>query len=144
MSPNEPRTRGRTSADRPSIPLEGHRAIEVLDLLGDEYAREVLRAVIDRPRSATEVAEATTVSKSTAFRRLDRLESAGLVEARPAIDVDRGNHHRRFEPVFEAITIEVEAPGLDPEAPGLEVAVSTGDREVESARPLSSAGTGDD
>lgn len=133
MSQNDPRGRalqsGRTAStrladgsrprDRRAGPDESQRGTdretvaEVLELLGDEYAREVLAAIVDRPRSATEVAAVTSVSRSTAFRRLDRLEAVGLAEMQPAIDPDDGNHCRRFEAAIEGVTVSLESEGFE-------------------------------
>lgn len=87
-------------------------ATELLDLVGDDYAREVLGAISETPRSATEVAAATSVSTPTAFRRLDRLEDCGLVEGIPVIDPENGHHCRRFRPAFTGFVVEFGAGGF--------------------------------
>ncbi len=79
----------------------------LLDLLGDEYTRTVLRAVIDQPRSGTEVAERTSVSKTTAFRRLNRLADVGLVTVRQQIDTENGHHHKVYEATHERVEIDL-------------------------------------
>jgi DNA-binding transcriptional ArsR family regulator len=84
---------------------------ELLELLGDEYTREVLEAVIDQPRSGRAVAETTTVSKPTAFRRLNRLEEAGLVTTDLCIDED-GHHHDEYRAVVTDISVELGSEGL--------------------------------
>lgn len=86
-------------------------APELLDLLGDEYTRAVLAAVIEEPRSATEVASVTAVSKPTAFRRLNRLEEAGLVESRPAISSENGHHYDEYRVAFDALSVQLD--GID-------------------------------
>lgn len=86
-------------------------ACELLDLLGDSYTRAVLTAVIDEPRSATAVAECTSVSKPTAFRRLNRLEEVGLVERRATINPENGHHYNEFAVVFETLSVELD--GID-------------------------------
>jgi DNA-binding transcriptional ArsR family regulator len=73
---------------------------QLLELLGDEYTREVLAAVAEQPRTGSEVIEAASVSKATAYRRLDDLQSAGLVESSLLIDPD-GHHREQFRAVFE-------------------------------------------
>jgi DNA-binding transcriptional ArsR family regulator len=70
-------------------------ADELLDLLGDEYARRVLRVVTDQPRTGSEIAAATDVSRATVYRRLDRLEEAGLVTSSQKLDPD-GHHCKQF------------------------------------------------
>jgi predicted transcriptional regulator len=84
---------------------------DLLDLLGDEYTREVLEAVIDQPRSGRAVAETTSVSKPTAFRRLNELDDAGLVRTELCLDGD-GHHHKEYRAVVTDIAIELDAEGL--------------------------------
>ncbi|MFC4986657.1 MULTISPECIES: ArsR/SmtB family transcription factor [Saliphagus] len=90
----------------------GEQAPQLLDLVGDEYTREVLCAIAEQPRSATEVAAATSVSKPTAFRRLDRLEEFGLVEGVTVIDPEHGHHHERFRATFRGAVVEFGSEGF--------------------------------
>ena len=85
---------------------------DLLDLLGDEYTRKVLRAVTEQPRSSAAIADATSTSKPTAYRRLDRLEAAGLVTSRTVLDPN-GHHHKEFESVLEEATLRLEDGELD-------------------------------
>jgi predicted transcriptional regulator len=73
---------------------------QLLELLGDEYTRQVLEAVAEQPRTGSEVVEAASVSKATVYRRLDDLQSAGLVESNLLVDPD-GHHREQFHAVFE-------------------------------------------
>ena len=86
--------------------------VELLELLGDEYTRRVLEAVADQPRSGTAVATAASVSKATAFRRLNRLEEAGLVETHPSIDLENGHHHTLYRASFDGISLEIRSGDL--------------------------------
>lgn len=106
---------------------DGVSTAELLELLGDEYTRQVLRAVVDQPKSGTAVAESANVSKATAYRRLDALEGAGLVATETVFNPD-GHHHQRYRAVVEEIelrfeaseltaTIEIDDDGTDPQVP---------------------------
>jgi DNA-binding transcriptional ArsR family regulator len=106
---------------------DGVSTAELLELLGDEYTRHVLRAVVEQPRGGTAVAEAADVSKATAYRRLDALEEAGLVVSETVFNPE-GHHHERYRAVVEEIelrfeaseltaTVEVEDDGTDPQFP---------------------------
>lgn len=79
---------------------------ELLELLGDQYTRRVLQAVVDEPKSGSEIVEDTAVSKATAYRRLETLQEAGLVESHTVFDPD-GHHHEKFRAVVEGISIEI-------------------------------------
>lgn len=89
--------------DPPETLQEDEQAVspeQLLELLGDEYTRQVLEAVAEQPRTGTEVVEAASVSKATAYRRLDDLQAAGLVESNLLVDPD-GHHREQFHAVFE-------------------------------------------
>ena len=49
-----------------------------LTLLSDEHAREILEVLGDKPLPAREIFERLDMSRATVYRRLERLESAGL------------------------------------------------------------------
>ena len=86
--------------------------LALLELLGDEYTRQVLAAVTERPRSGSEVVEAADVSKATAYRRLDDLEAAGVVDSEMVFDPD-GHHHEQYYAVVEAIDIQFGDSGVE-------------------------------
>jgi predicted transcriptional regulator len=97
---------------------------ELLELLGDEYTRRVLRAVTEQPRSGSEVVDAAEVSKATAYRRLGNLEDAGLIRSEMIFDPD-GHHHERFHTVVDSIAIEFGSEGAS-------VRIETDDENTES------------
>lgn len=109
MLRNRPRNRKtpvaadeRSGDDEPSTTV-------LLELLGDEYTRATLRAVADQPRSGTEVAEMTAMSKPTAFRRLNRLAEVGLVTVRQHIDTEHGHHHKVYEADVDTLDVELDS-----------------------------------
>jgi len=77
---------------------------DLLDLLGDEYTRRVYEAVVEKPRGGRAVAEAADVSRPTAYRRLNDLQDAGLVQSEIAICTD-GHHRERFEAVTDSLSV---------------------------------------
>jgi DNA-binding transcriptional ArsR family regulator len=85
---------------------------ELLALLGDEYTRRVLQAVAEKKRSGREVMDAANVSKATAYRRLSRLQEAGLVDTELVIDPN-GHHHEVFFAVLDRADISVCSDGVD-------------------------------
>jgi len=103
-----------TGTETPTVAAD-----RLLELLGDEYARNVLRAVTERPRTGKEIAEATDVSKPTAYRRLERLEAAGLVASTQRLDPN-GHHCKQYHAVVEGLDFEFGADGVD-------VSVDTGE-----------------
>lgn len=122
MLQNRPRNRKPPAAsdDSDQDSDEGSSADELsmavlLELLGDEYTRSVLRAVADQPRSGTAVAERTSMSKPTAFRRLNRLAESGLVTVRQRIDTEQGHHHKVYEANLDTLDVDLDGllDGLD-------------------------------
>jgi DNA-binding transcriptional ArsR family regulator len=87
------------------------QAEDVLELLGDEYTRRLLRAIVADPRTGGELVDATDMSKSTVYRRLERLEDAGLIEATQRIDPD-GHHCKQFRAVVAAVDFEFDRDGV--------------------------------
>lgn len=78
---------------------------ELLELLGDPYTRCVLNAIVDSPKSGSDIVEATDVSKATVYRRLEELCDAGIVESQTVFDPD-GHHHEEFEAAVDEVTVE--------------------------------------
>ena len=87
---------------------------QLLELLGDQYTRRVLQAVVDEPKSGSEIVEDTSVSKATAYRRIETLQEAGLVESRTVFDPD-GHHHEKFWAVVDEVSIEIRNGALSAE-----------------------------
>ncbi|MXV61008.1 helix-turn-helix domain-containing protein [Natronorubrum sp. JWXQ-INN-674] len=96
------------SNETQSLPSE-----ELLELLGDRYARRVLQTIHEEPMAAQQIAEAVEIeiSKPTVYRRLDQLERAGLVASETLFDAG-GNHYRRYRAILESVTLRVGADGL--------------------------------
>lgn len=87
---------------------------DVLDAIGDSYARDVLAALCRAPRSATELAEELGHSRQTVYRRIDRLAEHDLVSSRTRI-ADDGNHHEVYDSNFDGVLISVEDAEYDVE-----------------------------
>lgn len=87
-------------------------AAELLDLLGDEYTREVLQTLADEPRTGREIVAAADASKATVYRRLDRLSEAGLIASATKLDPD-GHHREQFWLTFDGATCSVTEEGIE-------------------------------
>lgn len=95
------------SDDAPDVAFD-----ELLDLLGDEYACEIMQALAGGPMPARALAERCGMSRPTVYRRLDRLTAAGVVASRlrPAAD---GHHRQEFRLVLDAVEFRVREDGID-------------------------------
>lgn len=86
---------------------------ELVELLNDDCAREILQVLSERPAPARAVAAACDVSRPTAYRRLNRLESAGLVTA--TVADDSGQSRKRFRTVADGARLELNEDGFEAE-----------------------------
>lgn len=100
------------AGERRGTELDDRRVEEILDAMGDAYARDVLAATCREPRSAQDIATLLDHSLQTVYRRLDSLEEHGLVTATLQISGD-GNHYRVFEAAFDNVLISVEDEEYD-------------------------------
>lgn len=91
-------------------------APEQLDLLDDRYARELLTVLTSGPCRGRELAETTGFSRSTVYRRLNRLEDAGLVTSRIRLDPE-GSHCKEFALVRETLQVSIADGGITVTAP---------------------------
>lgn len=66
---------------------------ELLSLLSDEYALEILGAISERSLAAAEIADQLDISRATVYRRLDRLANVGVVET--SLERESGGIHRQ-------------------------------------------------
>jgi len=103
LDPNRA-TAGATS--EPTVPTS-----EVLELLNDDHASEIIRRIHDEAKSARELAEECEMSRATAYRRLNRLDDAGLVDVGMTYDPD-GYHRKIFELAVSSVSIELDDGSL--------------------------------
>ena len=85
---------------------------EVLRLVADEYAKEILVHLSEERLSAAELDEVCRAAESTVYDRLARLEDAGLVTEH--LQVDPGGHHRNVYGIrVDAVRVEIRNGGYD-------------------------------
>lgn len=87
--------------------MEEDRTIEdVLDTIGDDYAREILAAISEEARSAKQLAEDCDLSLPTVYRRIETLQEHDLVSSETAV-ADDGNHYEIFRSNFDGTVIRL-------------------------------------
>jgi predicted transcriptional regulator len=106
--------RPRSSAGESDGPAIEASPAELLELLNDTYTRQICAALGEAPKPAREVCQACECSRPTVYRRLDRLEAAGIVETTMRYEPD-GNHRRVFHLRVDGVTVELRADGLSVE-----------------------------
>ncbi|MFB6243360.1 MAG: ArsR/SmtB family transcription factor [Halobaculum sp.] len=84
---------------------------EGLELLSDDCARRILEIVAADATAARDISERLDVSRTTVYRRLDRLEEAGLLETGMEYDPD-GHHRKVFELAVDRLAVSLDANGV--------------------------------
>ncbi len=111
-------------------------AESLLDLLGDEYTQRILSTIGDDARTGRELIERADVSKATAYRRLDDLRDAGIVESTMRIDPD-GHHCEQYQLAVGELTISFSSSGF-------EVTAESAESSNPSQRAVQLVAPGDD
>ncbi|MFB6352890.1 MAG: helix-turn-helix domain-containing protein [Halobacteriales archaeon] len=75
----------------------------VLDLLADEYAQRIIECT-DRARTVGELADDCGLPRSTAYRKIDRLTDAGLLEQSVRVTAT-GEHPAEFRRTVAGVDI---------------------------------------
>lgn len=78
----------------------------VFDALTDEQCREILRA-LDRPMTASQIAQASGLPRSTAYQKLETMVEAGLLRKRELDDA------ARYSIDFEEVVVRNTDGGLE-------------------------------
>lgn len=78
----------------------------VFDALTSEQCREVLRA-LERPMTASEIADACELPRSTAYQKLEQMVEAGLLRKHQGADA------ARYSIDFEEVVVRLPNGGLE-------------------------------
>jgi DNA-binding transcriptional ArsR family regulator len=79
---------------------------QLLALLGDECVMEILQTISETAAPAREIAEDVGVSRTTVYRRLDRLEEVGLVQASMVYN-PKGHHRQHYEVAVDRVRLDL-------------------------------------
>jgi len=85
---------------------------DVFALLDDEYARSLLAATSHEPMTAPALSDDCEMSLSTVYRRLEALETCGLVTAEVVPDTD-GDHRKRYEAQLDELLVTLDDGNFD-------------------------------
>jgi DNA-binding transcriptional ArsR family regulator len=94
-------------ADVPAVAFD-----ELFDLLGDEYVVDILQALSGGEMPARAIADECGMSRSTVYRRLDRLSEAGIVASRLRPESE-GHHRQEFRLVLREVAVQFREDGFD-------------------------------
>lgn len=90
-----------------STRVSGEEAASILGVLGDEYARKIIKETSDRPMSAKELTQTLNISQPTISRRLRTLTDLGLVSEESHLEPG-GHHYSVYQATLKEITVRVE------------------------------------
>jgi transposase len=93
-------------ASTPAVAIE-----ELLSLLADDYVHAIVDALAAGPEPATAIADQCAASTVTIYRRLNRLESAGLVTTASTVAPD-GTHRTQYRLRSASIAVSITDDGL--------------------------------
>ncbi len=79
---------------------------DLLEVLGDERTREILKESMNEPMSADELSEACGISPQSVYRRTDRLTSCGLLRTEMEVDSD-GHHFKTYRADPTQVIIDI-------------------------------------
>lgn len=79
---------------------------DILNILADDHARQILQETMDRPMSADELSDVCDISPQSVYRRTDTLSSYGLIETQTEYD-DDGHHFQRYAADPTQIVIDI-------------------------------------
>ncbi|WP_313692074.1 ArsR family transcriptional regulator [Halorarum halobium] len=91
---------------------EGADLDTVAAVLEDPYARSILVGTADVSRSAEELIADTDASRTTVYRRLQRLVELDLVAERQELDPD-GHHFKTYRARLDRVTIDLDGDGFE-------------------------------
>lgn len=111
---------------------EMDEAVDVLELLGDAYARCIIAHAEQRPMSPRELEAACDAHHSTIYRRINQLQEHDLLTESKRMDPD-GHHHSVYETNFERLTVSVS------EGKGHTKSISNSKSDPSIAWPISGA-----
>jgi len=89
------------------IPVEQEEKIQdILEIMADKYSRDLLRATGEVPKSAFRISQETGIPISTVYRRIQKLQDAGVVRVSGEINLE-GKKHFLYQSKVKAISSKV-------------------------------------
>lgn len=103
----------RDEPDGPTVTgLEGEDADQLFDALGSETSRAVLAACYEKGRTRSELADELETSVQNVGYHVDKLETAGLLEAVETRYGENGREVAVYEPSKRAVVVAAGEPGV--------------------------------
>ena len=74
----------------------------ILEIMADKYSRDLLRTTRELPKSALRISQETGIPISTVYRRIQKLQDAGVVRVSGEINLE-GKKHFLYQSKVKAI-----------------------------------------
>ena len=89
------------------VPVDQEEKIQgILEIMADKYSRDLLRTTRELPKSALRISQETGIPISTVYRRIQRLQDAGVVRVSGEINLE-GKKHFLYQSKVKAISSKV-------------------------------------
>ncbi|ARS89493.1 winged helix-turn-helix domain-containing protein [Natrarchaeobaculum aegyptiacum] len=105
----------------------------VLTALEDDACRLILEATADDALTATEISERCDIPMSTAYRKVEMLAEADLVDERVRINTT-GKHATEYRTSFDDVVVSIADGGLE-----VEIATAEGDADAGAGASFATA-----
>jgi predicted transcriptional regulator len=93
----------------------------ILEVISDETARRLFAHISEGPKSAKDLQDSCSASLKTVYRRLEKLQEAGLISPVDRVDVD-GTHYTLYGTNVTELDISV-----NPDAANVEIEIHEDD-----------------
>lgn len=80
----------------------------ILEAIGDDDKKNILNAVLDKPRIISEILEICKIPQTSGYRKVNHLIQNGLLIINGHESTDDGRTINKYQPVFDNIQIHVE------------------------------------
>ncbi|KTG11579.1 ArsR family transcriptional regulator [Haloprofundus marisrubri] len=105
---------------------------EVLDILSDEYARDILAATSIKPMSAQQLADECEMSKPTVYRRVEQLRAHRLLDEQTKIRT-KNNHYSVYTATLSEFSLQLDAGSFESSIARIDEESFPGERESDTA-----------
>lgn len=80
---------------------------DILQVIGDEYARAILLSIIDNPKSAIDIAREQKIPISSIYRKIHWLENARLIKVKGFVITGDGKKYHLYQSRIRTIQISL-------------------------------------
>lgn len=81
--------------------------LDLLKVVGDEYARAILLSIINEPKSAIDIAREKKIPISSIYRKIHWLENARLIKVKGFVITGDGKKYHRYQSRINTIQVSL-------------------------------------